>query len=442
MKPRLPLQPGLRAVRAALVAGALGAALWPAGSALAAPQPLPEYRVADGARRIEGKPSTADAPLLEAGAVYEDVLAPGERVYRLNLDAASSVYVSAVLHPPPGTAAGYGDGLEVEVMTTGGRSCPGNPGRAAFGYDAVPLGAVGQRLLVEDAECQAAGTYYVKVTRSAAGKDSPRAAWPVELQVRREPAPAAGTAPTAAPGAWPSASPVLPGTDPVPRGGGTGFNDARALGAGVWRDELRPGQTRFYRVPLDWGQQLGIGAEIAKARMTKDYGSASDGLTVALYSPYRGPVESGGTSYDGKQAAVTLPRTAPVAYGNRFADEAAVRGVRVAGWYYVAVTLGGKVGEFTEDAAAVPLTLRVAVSGGGSAAAPAYRESLGAAGFGVGEAERSAAREGLTAPEAAAAREDDRSAMRVVAVAGFGAGAVLVLALGGWVLLARRSGRP
>ncbi|RPF41628.1 hypothetical protein EDD96_5437 [Streptomyces sp. Ag109_G2-6] len=454
MKPRLPLQSGLRAVRAAFLLGALGTALWPAGSALAAPgaapgatpqpQPLPEYRAAEGARRIEGKPSTADAPLLETGAVYEDALAPGERVYRLSLDAASSVYVSAVLHPPAGTAAGYGDGLEVEVMTTGGRSCPGNPGRATFGYDAVPLGAVGQRLLAEDAECQAAGTYYAKVTRSAAGKDSPRAAWPVELQVRREPAPAAGTAPTAAPSVWPSASPVLPGTDPVPRGGGTGFNDARALGAGVWRDELRPGQTRFYRVPLDWGQQLGVGAEIAKARMTKEYGSASDGLTVALYSPYRGPVDSKDTSYDGKQAAVTLPRTAPVAYGNRFADAAAVRAVRVAGWYYVAVTLGGKVGEFTQDAAAVPLTLRVEVSGGGgrgAGGAPAYRESLADAGFGVGEAERDAAREGLTAPEAAAAREDHRFAMRVVAGAGFGAGAVLLLALGGWALLARRSGR-
>ncbi|MFF4365294.1 hypothetical protein [Streptomyces sp. NPDC001594] len=446
MKPRLPLQSGLRAVRAALLAGALGAALWPAGNALAAPgaapRQLPEYRTADGARRIEGKPSTADAPLLEAGAVYEDVLAPGERVYRLNLDAASSVYVSAVLHPPAGTAAGYGDGLEVELMTTAGRSCPGNPGRAAFGYDAVPLGAVGQRLLAEDAECQAAGTYYAKVTRSAAGKDSPRAAWPLELQVRREPAPAAGTAPTAAPSAWPSASPVLPGTDPVPRGGGTGFNDARALDAGVWRDELRPGQTRFYRVPLDWGRQLGIGAEIAKARMTKEYGSASDGLTVALYSPYRGPVDSKDTPYDGKQAAVTLPRTAPVAYGNRFADAAAVRAVRVAGWYYVAVTLGGKVGEFTEDAAAVPLTLRVEVTGGGAGGgAPAYRESLAAAGFGVGEAERGAAREGLTASEAAAAREDHRFAMRVVAGAGFGTGAVLSLVLGGWVLLARRGRR-
>ncbi|MEU9713808.1 hypothetical protein [Streptomyces sp. NPDC047976] len=398
---------------------------------------LPAYRPADGAKPVRGTASTADAPLLEVGTHYEDTLAPGERVYRLGLDDASSVYVSAVLRPPAGAKVGYGDDLEVEVMTSGGRSCPYNPGRASFGYDAVPLGTAGHRRLEEDGECQAAGTYYAKVTRTA-GKDSDRAAWPVELLVMREPAPAAGTAPTAAPSVWPSASPTLPGTDPVARTGGTGFNDARALGSGVWRDDLRPGQTRFYRVPLDWGQQLGIGAEIAKARMTKDYGSASNGLTVTLYSPYRALVESKDTSYDGKQAAVTLPKTAPVAYENRFSDATEVRPVRLAGWYYVAVTLGGKVGEFTEDATPVPLTLRLDVTGG-PAKAPAYKESLTAAGFGVGQADRAAAKEGLTAPEAAAAR-DDASAMRVVAGAGFGTGTVLLLVLGGWILLARRGG--
>ncbi|MFC6514676.1 hypothetical protein ACFQFR_18730 [Streptomyces goshikiensis] len=143
--------------------------------------------------------------------------------------------------------------------------------------------------------------------------------------------------------------------------------------------------------------------------MTKQYGSASNGLSVALYSPYRALVDSKETSYDGKQAGVTLPKTAPVAYENRFSSDAEVRGTRLAGWYYLAVTLGGKVAEFTEDATPVPLTLRVQVSGD-AAKAPAYGESLSAAGFGVGADERNAARDGLTAPEAADAAEN-RSAM-------------------------------
>lgn len=251
-----------------------------------------------------------------------------------------------------------------------------------------------------------------------------------------------GGSPTVAPSVWPSASPTLPGGASLDRTGGTGFNDARALGTGVWRDDLRPGQTRYYRVPLDWGHQLGIGAEIAAARMTKEYGSASNGLTVSVYSPYRALVDSKDASYDGKQAGVTLPKTAPVAYENRFSDDAGMRGTRVAGWYYVAVTLGGKVGEFTEDAVPVPLTLRMDVLGT-PGKAPAYRESLGAAGFGVDAADRTAAKEGLTGPEAAAA-EDTRSVMRAVATGGFGAGTALLLVLGGWILLSRRggAGRP
>lgn len=416
------------AVAVGLAVGAPGAAF----GAGPAPGPLPEYRVAEGARPVQGKPSSADAPLLEPGRVYEDTVSPGERFYRLGLDDTSDVYVSAVVRPTKGSKVAYGDGVEVEIMTKEGRRCP-NPGRAGFAYDPVPIGAAAVRRVREDADCRAGGIYYAKVTWTAA-KDSARGPWPVELLVRREPG-LGGAVPTVAPSVWPSASPTLPGAEPVARTGGTGFNDARALGGGVWRDDLRPGQTRYYRVPLDWGQQLGIGAEIAAAEMTKPYGSAPGGLTVSLYSPYRGLVGSEETSYDGKQAAVTLPKTAPVAYENRFSNDAAVRGTGVAGWYYLAVTLGGRVADFTRDATSVPLTLRMDVIGA-PGKAPAYRESLGAAGFGVDAADRTAAKEGLTGPEAAAAG-DDRSVMRVVAGAGFGAGLVLLLGLGGWFLLAR-----
>lgn len=427
-------------VRTGAVAGAVALVLvgGPQGAAYAegtAPQPVPTYRAADGAKPVEGKPSTADAPLLEAGQVYADTIGPGERVYRLYLDDKSSVYVSAVVRPPRGAKVAYSDGIEVQVMTKEGRACPNNNGSAVFGYDPVPLSEVGVRRLEEDAECQEGGTYYAKVTRTAA-KDSDQSPWPVELRLQREPAPAAGSAPTTAPSVWPSASPTLPGSEPVARTGGTGFNDARALDGGVWRDELRPGQTRFYRVPLDWGQQLGFSAELAAAKLTKQYGSASNGLTVSLYTPYRGLVVSEDASYDGKQAAVTLPKSAPVAYGNRFSDNTKVRPVRVAGWYYIAVTMGGKVAEFTEDATPVPLTLRMDVIGS-PAEAPAYKESLAAGGFGVGAEDRAAAKEGLTAPEASDAAST-HSAMRVVAGAGFGTGTLLLLVLGGWILLARR----
>ncbi|WP_328926610.1 hypothetical protein OG429_19760 [Streptomyces sp. NBC_00190] len=434
-------------VRTALRAGAVvGAAAltMAAGAADAAhadgtaPQPVPAYRAADGAKAVEGKTSSADAPLLEAGNFYKDTLAPGERLYRLVLEKdESDVYVSAVLRPAPGAKVSSSDGIEVEIMTTAGRSCPGSTGRASFNYDPAPVSAAGVRRGAEDEDCAPAGVYYAKVTRTSA-KGSDQSPWPLELRVQREPGRGAG-GPTAAPSGWPSGAPALPGSEAVARTGGTGFNDARALGAGVWRDEMRPGQTRYYRVPLDWGQQLGLSAELAAAKMTKPYGSASGGLVVSLYTPYRSLISDKDTSYDGKQAGITLEKTPPVAYENRFASDRAVQSVRIAGWYYVAVTMGGKVADFTEDAVPVPLTLRMDVTGT-PVKAPAYKEGLAVGGFGVGAEDRAAAKAGLTAPEAADAA-GNRSVMRVVAGAGFGAGTLLLLVLGGWILLARRGAR-
>lgn len=427
----------VRRVRTTAVAAAMTVAAFGLLAAGPQPAPLPAYRGAEDAKAVEGKPSTAGAPLLEAGSFYKDSLAPGERFYRLYLDDRSTVYVSAVLQPPAKAKVGYGDGVDVEIVTTANQPCPdGGTGRADFGYDAVPLGAVGIRTAKEDSGCEGAGVYYAKVTRTA-GKGTDQAVWPLELRVQREPAVGAGSAPTTAPSVWPSASPTLPGSEPSPRAGGTGFNDARALDSGVWSDDLRPGQTRFYRVPLDWGQQLAFGAELSAAKPTKPHGSAPAGLAVSVYSPYRGLVDTKDTSYDGKQASVTLPRTAPVAYENRYSSDRKVQSVRVAGWYYVAVTMAGKAGEFTEDAVPVPLTLRTDVIGG-SGKAPAYAEGLAAGGFGVGAKDRTAAKEGATAAEAVDAAAN-RLTMRVVAGAGFGAGTLLLLGLGGWFLLARRS---
>ncbi|MET9695446.1 hypothetical protein ABZY31_00730 [Streptomyces sp. NPDC006529] len=428
----------VRVFSAVLLAGTALVGTVGAAGAAAGPGAVAAYRPADGAKAVTGAATTADAPALVAGATYEDTAAPGERYYRVVLDAGSSVYVSAVVRPPAGAKVGYADGVEVTLMTNAGKACPGNPGRAAFGDDPVPLAAVGSRTQAEDADCQAAGVYFVKLTRTAA-KDADRTPWPVELRVMREPGLAPGAAPTAAPSVWPSVPPAVPGTEPVPRAGGTGFNDARALGAGVWRDDLRPGQTRWYRVPLDWGRQLAVGAELAGARMTKEYGAAYAGLSVSLYSPYRSLIGAKDTPYDGRQAATALALTPPVAYANRLSDDRSVRSVRVAGWYYLAVTMSGKVGEFTEDASPVPLTLRLTVQGG-PAAAPPYAQDPAAGGFGVRADDRSAAREGLTAPEARAAA-GNRSAMRAVAAGGFGAGALLLAVLGGWMLLARRGAR-
>ncbi|MCB5163341.1 hypothetical protein LG634_00530 [Streptomyces bambusae] len=396
----------------------------------------PAYVTAPGSRAVSGAASTATAPLLEPGS-HEDAVAPGERFYQVTLDARSSVYVSAVVRPAPGAEVAYGDGIDVVLMTAGGEEC-GSSDRGTFGSDhARPITDVAVRRLQEDADCQQAGPYYVKLVRTS-DKDSDQAPWPVELTVMREPGLGTGSAPpSAAPSTWPSAEPVRPPGVGEVRAGGTGFNDARALETGVWRDGMHPGQTRFYRIPVEWGRQLSVSAELAKApRMTKEYGSAGRGLSVSLYNPARALMDTETASYDGKQAMAAFGKTPPVAYDNRFSNDDWMEPAAVAGWYYLAVTVDREVGDFVADAEELPLTLRVKTEGQ-PAAEPPYREDAVAAGFGVSAEDRSAARDGLTAVEAQDAA-DRRSLMGTVAAGGIGTGTVLLLGLGAWTLLARR----
>ncbi|MEV7613099.1 hypothetical protein [Streptomyces sp. NPDC089799] len=419
----------------ALCAMAAGAA---PGAAYAAADPVPAYRTGPGAQKVEGGANSALGPRLEAGRFYTDTVSPGqERFYEVPLDAASSVYVSAVAHPERTAKVAYADGIEIDLIDTDGQSCGSTEGAdVSSSEQARPLADVAVRALAEDGECQQATSYYVKLTRKNA-KESDRAPWPVELHVQREPGLKGGNAPQTAPSVWPSA-PVTPPSDRrVVREGGTGFNDARALGTGVWGDSVRPGQTRFYRVPVDWGQQLSISTELTGGKPTKSSGYAGNALVTEVYSPVRSAVSEVDESYDGKLAKAEIGPLPPVAYENRFSDTRAIKPVRLAGWYYLAVTVNKKVGEFTAEDVPLQLTMRVKVDGGAEVG-PAYAESLDGTGLGVGEDDRAAAREGLTATEAAEAA-DTRSTMGVVAAAGFGAGTVLLLVLGGWKLMARRS---
>ncbi|MFG2404758.1 hypothetical protein ACGFR8_10580 [Streptomyces brevispora] len=50
-----------------------------------------------------------------------------------------------------------------------------------------------------------------------------------------------------------------------PRGvrGGTGFDDAREIGQGVWRDRILPSRTLWYKVPAGWGRQVRYDVEFA-----------------------------------------------------------------------------------------------------------------------------------------------------------------------------------
>ncbi|MBH1935566.1 hypothetical protein I5Q34_15020 [Streptomyces sp. AV19] len=407
---------GLRAV-AALGALTVTAGAHPARAAEGARTPA-AYRTAPGAQAVRGAPEDADGPLLEAGGrTYTDRLAPGERKsYRVRLDAASDAYVSAVAAPRPGSAMGLRDGIDVSLRAADGTPCGPARHRSFLAEGgAYPLADHTERLAGTGGACGAAGTYRFVVARGDAdGGD----AAPLPLELKHTAARPATGSPVSdsGPGSWSSqapSGPAGPGRDVT---GGSGFNDAVRVGAGTWRDRIRPGETRFYRVTVPAGQQL-----FAKAA----FGSASgpyvaNGVRLGLSDAARGHVMNRTEGYGGSAAAVALA-TPPAAGPGALRGGEAERGMGRAGGYFLQVSLNAKAAGGRSD----PVPVRLAV--------------------GLAPARKDPAADGLPRilggrPAAARAGAADGGWLRAAGYAGVGTGTALLLGLGGWVLLARRAG--
>ena len=407
------------------------AALSPAPEAAALAKPKP-YEISEDAKKTAGASSSADAPQVEPG-LFRDRIGPGEeKYYAVNLDAKSSAHVTATAIPTPGTKVTFRDGLTLTLQNTNGDSC-GTSDVSGSGETAYPITVKASRLIGDQnsESCREKGPYLVHLERKA-GRTSD--SWPVELSLKREPG-LKGSIPAPVPGTEGetddnNARPTPPSGTAKSAKGGTGFNDARALDSGVWKDRLRPGETRYYRVPVDWGQRLYARTEIpnSQARGSAPSGYIGNGFRMNLYNPARGALYNEEfQSYDGDGAKFDR-YTNPVRYENRFADDASA--TRFAGWYYIAVTAGTDMAQpFPEG---TPVTLRVAVKGKAKKG-PAYDGDAGAAGFGVSDEDREMAAEGLTAAEV-----QHNNTLRTVGYTGIGAGAALILVLAAWMLLARR----
>ncbi|MEW2530943.1 hypothetical protein [Streptomyces sp. NPDC047071] len=481
---------------AALLSAVWGAAALPAAPLLAAahaaetPQP---YAFADGARTVTGTPSSTGSRALTPGSTYRSSIKPPgpggttQLYYRLDLGAKDNVYVSATALPGLGSQVGFADGIRVSVEDANGFDCDAGSARFGASRSPRPLTASASRTVGPDGRrCATAGTYYVVVERtvdsrssisSATEKPSTSESWDLELHVTSEPALAERVA-TTPPRTGEPGTPAPPVGPVLPRAGGSSFSTAKALDRGVWGDEVEPGRTRYYRVPVDWGQRLSATVEVGGARGAgvpggiggaggsggsgRSRGSGASGgaadreyvtsaLVVSVFNPARGPVDDMDTAYDGRQKSAALPTLPTVAYENRYAPLSKVAAVRFAGWYYLAVTLDPDVGaQFGEGA--VGLTLRVGVSGERRPGPDYVGAARPADAFGVTERDEAAARGGAGGDDASGGpgrRGADRGgataagtggdeAMKVLAAAGIGTGTVLVTVLGVWTLVGRR----
>ncbi|MFF0397116.1 hypothetical protein ACFYSJ_15250 [Streptomyces sp. NPDC005248] len=416
-----------RATLAAFAAMCAVAAL--PGQAYAAGEPAP-YTFDPEAKSIQGAEISTDASALSAGSVYKSSIKPGEKLYyHLVLDADTNAYVSAVAVPELGGQVAYGDGIKVSIRDSTDLQCSSEDARFESAEYPRPIAAYAYRVPEKNSTtCDDAGTYNVLVEREGKETSTP-AEWDLELRYESEPKlKQGGSVPSEAPENWPSASPSPPTQAAQKRPGGTSYYDATSLETGEWDDSIEPGQTRFYQVPVDWGQQIFATVDLGNSVDGSDeyVGSA---LALSLDNPAHGHVdEASPLSYSGKPASVSLDPLPPVAYENRFAPSTDVSAMRFAGWYYLSVTLSPEV-EKAYGKKAIPMTLKVKVEN--SAGPSPYEGSAGV--FGVTQDDKDMARNGQSAPQAAKS-----DTMKMVAAAGIGAGAVLVLVLGAWTLLARR----
>jgi hypothetical protein len=401
------------------------------GGVPAAPTDVPAgYAFADDARRVDGAEAAEDAARLKTGATYRSSLPrDGKLYYRLDLDAASTAYVSVTAVPRPGGEVTAVDGLRLSLQDADGGSCGTDTATFGAARSPRPVTAWGKREVSPGAtRCQDAGAYYVVVERSRP-EDSPPDAWDLELATASEPG-LKGTPTRSTPGTWDSATPEPPTGTPVRRRGGDGFAGATPVGEGAWRDDIRPGQTLFYRVPLDWGRQVYATAGLDASAEGGGYATAA--LQLALHNPVRGRVDSAGAGYSGRRATVDLDPVPPVAYENRYAVAGRVSGMRFAGSYYLVVHLAEQVADDFGDGP-FALTLRVRLLGT-AGAGPGYAgEPVPRGLFEVSGRDREAA-----GTEGEGDTED--LAMKAVAVGGIGTGSLLLAGLGVWTVVARRRG--
>ncbi|MFE9440550.1 hypothetical protein ACFYO2_16335 [Streptomyces sp. NPDC006602] len=428
-------------VRVAVVSVVLGVVAVLGGSPAWAAGASGSYAFDEDARTVPGATSTADAERLTPGTTYRSSLpATGALYYRLELDATSNAYVSVTAVPPPGAAVSAGDGVKVSLQDADSHTCSVDTASIGAARSAHPITAMGERDASRSGSlCKGAGTFYVRVERVQRGTGASPSLldhWDLELGPVSEPGLAQAGA-TSAPEVWDSASAAPPSGEPERREGGAGFGAATSVEQGVWLDEVRPGQTLFYEVPVDWGQQLYATAELGS--VSSDAGFVPSALTLSLYNPVRGLVDSDGVGYDGSQRSATLRPLPPVAYANRYAVLDHVSGMRFAGIYYLVVHLATQTADDFGDGP-FDLTLRVRVAHAVEAG-PAYagqsepRDVFQVTAQGRRE---TAASEGSKGGETAAAGEN--ALMKALAVGGIGGGTVVLVVLGVWMGLGRRRG--
>jgi Ca-activated chloride channel family protein len=340
---------------------------------------------------VHGTPSPAGAPSLKPGQYKDTLRADEPKNYTVSLaDGVSPYFAVTVIRPPGvikagqagdylsvidqvrislGTAAGADCGY-VEDSTNQGRlvspaTAAARPGRVGGGWTERFSGS-------SDSGCSKPGKYVVSVSRTQ-GSDAPNVSLPIEMVFVNEPPLAQDV--TDLPQPQPaSGSAVVPDITAAARAvsGGGSYGTAAALGgSGSYTDTIRPGETLFYRVRLDWGQRLGYTVRV-RGQKSIDAIYSYEGR---LATPFREDIygsDGSGTYSRFSDDKITGQTAAAVSYRNRESDTQTVWQLRLAGYYYLIVTMANGT---APTSAEIPLDVAVLVTGKPSPA-PKYRRDV------------------------------------------------------------------
>lgn len=249
---------------------------------------------------IRGGATPAAAPAIRPGQYLDTYEKGGKgagdigttKFYKIALQPGDTPYASATLIPPGFRVENItGFSVGIAFVDADGVSCSSTDGFAStvgvFGK-VVPQVAVAAPGPVGDdgwrEKCSDGGPVYLKVRRG--GNSYTTVQLPVELAFRIELA-----ITTPGPAAAPKLLPAVPApaeSATRPAEGGFSFNDAPQLQPGSYAGSIVAGETRYYRVHLEWGQRLAYRLVVPAQAGFRIQEAA---LYVTLASPLRDRLE-------------------------------------------------------------------------------------------------------------------------------------------------------
>jgi Ca-activated chloride channel homolog len=323
---------------------------------------------------VEGTPTAEGAPTLEPEQYLDTIGDDGDvETYRISPADGSSVHVAATLRPTTLSAA-ESEIVEVSVAASDGTECQRFRATGQGAFDKLTPITAGGTLDGEDLSTCGPAPYAVQVTRIAGG-----GVRPLEVVYLEEPpvTDTAGLSAAAAEGDYDVAAEV--GGKAVPAVGAPSFTGAPVLAPGRYTDSILVGETLFYGVELDWGQQLVCDVRFGRSRaVDQALGFHTPTAAVRAYGPTRIELKDLAFSsvasafYEADEPVDVHVATPPVRYLNRTNGLHAVPAA-LPGTYYCGALMNGD-SEYG-SAGEIPVQLTIDVVGTAGQGAPEYAES-------------------------------------------------------------------